>query len=324
MKKLLPVLVLLLLGVLLFFRYGQWFGDGDGTDLVLYGNVDIREVQPAFRVSGRLQIMHFEEGDAVQAGDLLAQLDPLPLQQALAVATAREDQARAGLERLQHGSRRQEIEQARALAEKAEAALEDAELELQRQRKLVAQQMSSQRALDSTLSVRDQSAAQLQANREALALTIEGARVEDIAAAQAALAMASAQREQAATQVDDTRLLAPSKGIVMSRIHEPGAMVMAGTPVYVLSLTDTVYVRAYVDEPRLGRVKPGATVRVTSDSSGVEYQGQVGFISPRAEFTPKNVETTALRTDLVYRLRIVVTDTDNGLRQGMPVTVLLD
>ncbi|MCX2981008.1 secretion protein HlyD [Halieaceae bacterium IMCC14734] len=324
MKKLIPVVVVVLLGLLLLVSYEHWFGEGDSNDLVLYGNVDIRQVQPAFRVSGRVQAMYFEEGDAVQAGDLLAQLDPLPLQQALAVTVAREDQSRAQLERLQHGSRTQEIEQARALTEKAEAALEDAELELQRQRKLVVQKMSSQRTLDRTLSMRDQSAAQLQANREALALAVEGSRMEDIAAAQAALAMASAQREQAVTQVDDTRLVAPSKGIVMSRIHEPGAMVMAGTPVYALSLTETVYVRAYVDEPRLGLVKPGASVRVTSDSSGVKYQGQVGFISPRAEFTPKNVETTALRTDLVYRLRIVVTDTDNGLRQGMPVTVLLD
>lgn len=324
MKKVLPLLVVLLLGALLYSQYDNWLGGGDSTALVLYGNVDIREVQPAFRVSGRVQAMYFEEGDAVSTGDLLAELDPLPLQQALAVAQAREDEATARLQRLQHGSRTQEIEQARALTEKATAALEDAELELQRQRKLIARQMSSQRALDSALSVRDQRAAQLQANREALALTVEGARVEDIAAAEAALAMARAQREQAATQVDDARLYAPSNGIVMTRIHEPGAVLMAGTPVYGLSLTETVYVRAYVDEPRLGLVQPGATVRVTTDSSGTEYTGQVGFISPRAEFTPKSVETTALRTDLVYRLRIVVTDTDNRLRQGMPVTVVLD
>ena len=90
---------------------------------------------------------------------------------------------------------------------------------------------------------------------------------------------------------------------------------------YTVSLTDTVYVRAYVDEPQLGKVVPGATLTVTTDSSDRVYTGQVGFVSPRAEFTPKSVETPELRTDLVYRLRIVIPDADDGLRQGMPVTI---
>ena len=98
-------------------------------------------------------------------------------------------------------------------------------------------------------------------------------------------------------------------------------MLSVGAPVYTLSLTDTVYVRAYVSETHLGKLAPGATVYVTSDSSDRRYQGQVGFISPRAEFTPKTVETPELRTDLVYRLRIVVAEADQALRQGMPVTV---
>ena len=91
--------------------------------------------------------------------------------------------------------------------------------------------------------------------------------------------------------------------------------------VYSLSLRDPLYVRAYVSEPDLGRIAPGSPVRVYSDSSNRVYRGQIGFISPRAEFTPKTVETTDLRTDLVYRLRVVIADADEGLRQGMPVTV---
>ena len=93
---------------------------------------------------------------------------------------------------------------------------------------------------------------------------------------------------------------------------------------YTLSLRDPVYVRAYVSEPDLGRIAPGASVRVYTDSSDKAYRAQIGFISPRAEFTPKTVEITDLRTDLVYRLRVVVTDADEGLRQGMPVTVDVD
>lgn len=101
-------------------------------------------------------------------------------------------------------------------------------------------------------------------------------------------------------------------------------MVVSQSPTYSLSLDAPVYVRAYVSEPDLGRIAPGMQVRVRSDSSDKVYQGQIGFISPRAEFTPKTVETTDLRTDLVYRLRIVVTNADAALRQGMPVTIDVD
>jgi HlyD family secretion protein len=161
----------------------------------------------------------------------------------------------------------------------------------------------------------------LAASRQALALAVEGARTEEIAAAEAAFEGASAQWDQASTQLEDTQLLAPNNGIILTRVREPGAIVAAGAPVYTVSLTDTIYVRAYVDEPHLGRVIPGAKVIVSTDSSDKQYSGQVGFVSPRAEFTPKSVETPELRTDLVYRLRIVIPDADDGLRQGMPVTI---
>ncbi|MBC7174067.1 MAG: HlyD family efflux transporter periplasmic adaptor subunit, partial [Polyangiaceae bacterium] len=129
------------------------------------------------------------------------------------------------------------------------------------------------------------------------------------------------QRAEAETMVADTVLEAPSDATVLTRVREPGSMLGAGEPVYTLSLRDPVYVRAYVSEPDLGKLSPGARVTVTTDSSKTVYHGTVGFISPRAEFTPKTVETTELRTDLVYRLRIIVRDADEGLRQGMPVTV---
>jgi HlyD family secretion protein len=222
---------------------------------------------------------------------------------------------------LRTGSRPQEIEQARARVTEAQAALKNAEQEYQRQRELTGKGLSSQGLLDNALAQRDEASARLAAARQALGLAVEGARAEDIVAAEAALAGAMAQREQASTQLQDTELVAPNSGVILSRVREPGAIVSAGMPVYTLSLTDTVYVRAYVDESNLGKVVPGAKLIVTTDSSGKEYMGQVGFVSPRAEFTPKSVETPELRTDLVYRLRIVIQDADDGLRQGMPVTV---
>ena len=289
--------------------------------LVLYGNVDIREVQLGFRVAGRVDRMNFEEGDAVIAGAVLATLDSKPMRDGLALAEARVAETGARLALLRTGSRPQEIQQARARVSEAGAALKNAEQEYTRQRELTGKGLSSQGLLDNTLARRDEASARLAGAREALALAVEGARTEDIVAAEAALAGAMAQREQAATQLQDTELTAPANGVVLTRVREPGAIVGAGVPVYTLSLTDTVYVRAYVDEPHLGRVVPGAELLVRTDSSDREYVGQVGFVSPRAEFTPKSVETPELRTDLVYRLRIVIRDADDGLRQGMPVTV---
>lgn len=289
--------------------------------LTLYGNVDIREVELAFRVPGRLQSMRYDEGDTVLAGDVIAELDPEPYSEALAVAEARVAQATANLDKLQAGSRPQEVALARAAVDQARAAFDNAEREYERQSGLLASGASSEKLRDAVLAQRDESSANLAAATEALGLAEEGFRSEDIAAARAGLAAAAAELAIRETEFDDTKLTAPSNGTLIARLREPGSMLGSGAPVYSLSLRDPVYVRAYVDEPHLGRIAPGVEVTITTDTSNGVYQGQVGFISPRAEFTPRSVETTELRTDLVYRLRIVVADGDDALRQGMPVTV---
>ena len=132
-----------------------------------------------------------------------------------------------------------------------------------------------------------------------------------------------ARLEQAKTRLRDTEILAPNDGVILTRVREPGAVVPQGEPVYTLALDNPVWIRTYVDEPRLGTVHPGQKALVLTDSGG-QYVGYVGFISPQAEFTPKTVETSQLRTDLVYRLRVIVNAPDKGLRQGMPVTVRLE
>jgi HlyD family secretion protein len=297
-------------------------GDTQNADqLTLYGNVDIREVELAFRVPGRLQSMRYDEGDTVLAGDVIAELDPEPYSEALAVAEARVAQATANLDKLQAGSRPQEIALARSTVDQARAAFDNAEREYQRQSGLLATGASSEKTRDAARANRDESSAKLAAATEALGLAEEGFRSEDIAAARADVAAAAAELAIRETEFDDTKLAAPSNGTLIARLREPGSMLGSGAPVYSLSLRDPVYVRAYVDEPHLGRLAPGAEVTITTDTSNAVYQGQVGFISPRAEFTPRSVETTELRTDLVYRLRIVVANGDDALRQGMPVTV---
>jgi HlyD family secretion protein len=128
----------------------------------------------------------------------------------------------------------------------------------------------------------------------------------------------------AAKNFQDTQVFAPTNGFVLTRIQEPGAVVKESDPIYTLSILSPVWVRAFISEPYLGRVHPGMLADIYTDShDGKVYQGHVGYISPVSEFTPKTVETTQLRTDLVYRLRIIADNPDQGLRQGMPVTVKL-
>lgn len=291
--------------------------------LTLYGNVDIREVDVGFRVPGRLAAMHFEEGDTVEAGALLAELDDVPYRDDLRAAAAQVRVAEARAALVRSGSRPEEVERAEANVNEARAALRNAEQELARQRGLDERGLTSQSEVDSAAARADEAAARLRAAEEALALARAGFRREEIAGAEAELELARAQAAKAETALGDTRLHAPAAGTLITRIREPGAVLGAGEPVYVLSLYEPVWVRAYVDEPNLGRVAPGAAAWVHTDGSG-RYRAQVGFVSPRAEFTPKTVETESARTDLVYRVRIVVTEPDAGLRRGMPVTVTFD
>lgn len=295
-----------------------------GDALQLYGNVDIRQVQLAFRQAGRLATMSVDEGDHVAAGDPLAELDAQPYLDQLAVTEAQVRAAEAELAKLRAGNRPQQIAQAQEEVRRARAVHRNAQQDYERQSQLLKKDSTSQRVVDAALAARDQAAAQLAAAKEALSLATDGARQEDIAAAEARLAAAEAARDQARTALADTRLVAPADAVVLSRVLEPGSMVASSSPVFILSLRDPLYVRAYVGETALGRVAPGTTVELHTDSSDKVYHGQIGFVSPTAEFTPKTVETRELRTDLVYRLRIVVQDADSGLRQGMPVTIQLN
>jgi HlyD family secretion protein len=293
------------------------------SDLVLYGNVDIREVQLAFRQPGRLLRTASEEGDQVTAGQLLAELDAVPYRQAVAVASADLASARAELARLRNGSRPQEIRVAEEAEHGAAATALNAEAEFTRLSSLVAAKAVSDSSVDAARAARDASSAALNAARQTLALLREGSRAEDIEVGAARLAGAEARLSQAATALDDTRLVAPANAVVLTRVREAGSMVSATEPVYTLSLRDPLYIRAYVGERELGRVAQGTPVTVRCDSSAKVYSGQIGFVSARAEFTPKTVETADLRTDLVYRVRIVIPKADDALRQGMPVTVMV-
>jgi HlyD family secretion protein len=258
------------LGLLVFLLILYFALRGKPTVLVIYGDVDIRDVNLGFRVPGRIETVLKDEGDSVSQGELVASLDKSTYKEALA-------------------------EHAADVEVKA-AVLKDAEITLKRDATMVASGGISKLTYDNDLSSRDQ--------------------------ALPSLHLAQAQLASAQTDLNDAEIHSPSDGVVITRAEEPGAIVPSGNTVLTVSLYHPVWVRAYIDEDKLGDVHPGEEVEVFTDTQPDHpYHGKVGFVSPEAEFTPKSVETTDLRTSLVYRLRIVIDDSGPQLRQGMPCTV---
>jgi HlyD family secretion protein len=325
MKKRIPI-ILLLLGVIGAGVY--WFkvrpARQRGPVQELFGNVDIREVSLGFRVAGRLQQVLKEEGDTVVAGEAVARLDDEPFRRELAEARAQAASLHARLQLLEAGYRPQEIAQARAVAREREVTLANAERLYKRQQELASTGAISAQERDDAEARYREAEARFKSAREQLGVLESGFRQEEVAQARAELARAEVAVTAVELRVEDSILKAPSDGVVLTRAQEPGSILPLGIPVLTVSVKRPVWVRAYVQEPDLGRIHPGMKVRVHTDSRKEPYAGQIGYISPRAEFTPKNVETTELRTSLVYRLRVVVEEPDEGLRQGMPVTVRLN
>lgn len=325
MKK--PVVVILAALALVAIVTGGWLWYQGQQDkgLALYGNVDIRTVNMSFRVGGRLASLTVDEGDAITAGQTLGQLDKAPFENALLQAKAGVSVAQAQYDLMQAGYREEEVAQAAAAVKQAQAAYDYAQKFYQRQQGLWGSRTISANDLENARSSRDQAQATLKSAQDKLSQYRTGNRPQDIAQAKASLEQAQAQLAQAELDLRDTTLTAPANGTLMTRAVEPGSMLNAGSTVLTLSLTRPVWVRAYIDEPNLGQMQPGRELLLYTDGRPDKpYHGKVGFVSPTAEFTPKTVETPDLRTDLVYRLRIIVTDADDALRQGMPVTVTLN
>lgn len=290
--------------------------------LVLQGNVEVRQVNLGFKVAGRIKKLFVDEGATVVEGQKLAALDKVYFQDSLSQADAQRGQAAATLAKMEAGNRPEEIAQAEALVAEREANLANARVTLDRAEKLLKTAVGTQKTYDDAFASLRQTEAQLNSARQALHLMTIGFRKEDVDFARAQLAEKDAAVQVAERQLADADLVAPSTGVVLSRVREAGAIVNAGDTVFVLSLTSPVWVRSYVSEVELGRIKPGQEVELRSDTPTIPpLKGRIGFISTTAEFTPKTVETRELRTALVYRIRIVADDPRGALRQGMPMTI---
>lgn len=319
------LVALIALGAVLFF----WLRPApDTATITLYGNVDIRQVTLAFEGSERVLTMDVEEGDRVQAGQTIATLDTRTL-----VLQAEQAQAQVEIQeqsalRLTNGNRPEAIAQAKA---HVAAALAESELAAQQLKRLrgISKETGgrgvSQQDIDAATSRARVAQAQLDIRRKSFDLAQTGAREEDRAQAQGQLRAARAQVALLRHQIDQAQLRVPQDAIVRARLLEPGDMASPQRPAYTLAIVDPKWVRAYIDERRLGQIRPGMRAQVHTDSHPDQpVEGTIGYISSVAEFTPKSVQTEALRTSLVYEIRVRVKDTDDRLRLGMPATVTID
>jgi HlyD family secretion protein len=267
---LLVIIILMAIGGYFLYRYLH--ENQEQQYLTLYGNVDVRQVDIGFRVSGQVENLYFEEGDFVKAGQLMAKLNETPYIS--------------------------QIRQAEANRDSIKKSLANAEALAKRRQELVGMGGVSEEDLENANT-----------NRNTL---------------QASLAAAEANLTISHDNLGFTKAYAPTDGIILTRIREPGTVVNAADPVYTLSVSSPIWIRAFVNETNLGDVHFGMPADVYIDTPNAPvFHGRVGFISPVSEFTPKTVQTTKLRTDLVYRLRIYIDNPDPMLKQGMPVTVKL-
>lgn len=283
------------------------------------GTIETTTAEVGFVEGGRVLARPVDEGQTVHQGQLLATLDTATLQDQLAARQADLAAAQASLADARAGARPKEIEAAQAAlaqarAQAADAADRDARTErLYREGAISAQDHEAAR--QAGLAAR----AAVAGAAARLKLLQEGSRPQQIAVARAREQQAQAALVLARTQLGQASVFAPMDGVVLAKHVEPGEVVAPGAPAVTIARLDDVYMRAYVPETDLGRVKLGQAVDITSDTfAGKVYAGHVSFISDQAEFTPRTVETPQERVKLVYRVRIDVANPRFELKPGMP------
>ncbi len=298
------------------------------------GYVEATEVRVAPEVGGRVIEVAVAEGDRVESGAVIARIDTADAELALTRAHAEREQAAAQLKLLQAGSRVEDIRQARAQAESAQSdvtaaqsELDSATADLQRFEQLLAANAGSRKQRDDAATRREVAAARVAAARdraraagEVVARLRSGSRPEEIAAARARVATVDAQIAVLAKGVRDATLRSPLKGVITSKLVDAGEMVAPRVPIVVVTELDQAWANVYVDEPIVPRLRLGQKATVVTDA-GQRLDGTITFISPRAEFTPRNVQTAEERSKLVYRIKVSVDNREGVLKVGMPVEV---
>ena len=301
---------------------GLYFQSRPAPDLgVLWvsGNIEITDAEVSFKIAGRVVERSASEGESVKAGQSVARLDTSELAQEVALRSAEVRAAEASLAELVTGSRPEEIAQSEAVVRRMQADVARARADFKRLKKLYEQDNVSGQDYDAAKSAVEVTTAKLGEAQEQLRLVQKGPRIEKVERARAQLQQAKEALALAETRLGYATLTSPLTGVVLSHNIEPGEFVAPGTPIVTVGDLAHVWLRAYIDETDLGRVKVGQAAKVTTDTyPDKDYEGRVSFIASQAEFTPKSVQTKKERVKLVYRTKITVDNPHMELKAGMP------
>jgi len=319
MKRILLILVAAAITVGILYYFYTREKEEDGTFIKVSGNIEAIEVDVGFKVSGRIDSRFFEEGIWVDKGKVLAKLDDEDLRNRLEVARATLTSAQARLSKLLAGSRPEEIKQAEANLNQAKFDLNNKEAHFERMKPLFERGVVPGETLDNAEAAFKMAKAASQAAMENYLLVKEGPRKEDIDDARAQVEQARASVKLNETQLGYTTLYSPISGVVLVRSGEVGEVVNPGTSILTMTDIENVWLKAYIPETDLSKVKWGQEVIVTTDlRPKKEYKGRISFISSQAEFTPKQIQTEKERVTLVYRIKVDILNKDRELKPGMP------
>jgi HlyD family secretion protein len=320
------ILVLAVVAAAAMFGYRYMRANRTDTRSLLRvsGNIEVTEAEVSFKIPGRVEKRFVDEGELVKAGQPIALLDSSELRDEVAVREAEVRTAQAQLEELQHGSRPEEIAQGEANLNLVKA--EEARLRADRARltTLHDKDLISTQAWETAVTAHEMSLARVRDAQERLTLLRKGPREEKVLQAKAQLSRARNALAASGTRLGYVQVNSPVSGIVLSKNIEVGEYVSPGTPIVTVGDVEHVWVRAYIDETDLGRVRMGQDVCVSTDTyPGRQYAGRIGFISSQAEFTPKMVQTEKERVKLVYRSKIYVDNPNQELKPGMPADAMI-
>ncbi len=302
-----------LLCALALFGCGRGWRTPDGS-----GTIEATEIQVSSQVPGQLLALRVDEGTRVAAGDTIAVIDSADHALKLEGARAALAQAQARLDLALAGARDENIEQARSMVRQAQAASDLASTNYERAKQLYDRGSVTEQQLDEANAANERASAALSSAEEGLAMLLRGNRKQEIKMAQTQVDQVSAQVGLAERAVEHCSVVSPSAGTITTKVSEPGEMVAAGTPIVTLSLLDDVWLSVYLPESRLSEVALGDTAYVTIDGDSRVFDGVISFISPEAEFTPRDVQTHDERTKLVYRVKIALPNPEGIFKPGMP------
>jgi HlyD family secretion protein len=315
------LLVILIAAVAAGLLYTFFARNQRGNDhfINVSGNIEATEVNVGFKISGRIVSLSVQEGDWAEKGRVLAKLDDEDLRSRLESARATLMSAQARLKKLLAGSRPEEIREAEAALRQAQFDLENKQNSHERMKTLYERKVIPKEVFDNSETGFKIAKASLERTTENYKLVKEGPRKEDIEDARAQVEQARASVKLTETQLGYAVLSSPLSGVVLVKSSEVGEVVNPGTSILTLADLDHVWLKAYIPETDLGRVRWGQEVIVTTDlRTKKEYKGKISFISSQAEFTPKNIQTEKERVTLVYRIKVDLPNPDRELKPGMP------